>query len=147
MDLTRLEMRQTNSKIAQDMAYGQRVMIITTPDADMKENTDLSYGGFCIAWRRRKPMVTKYGELSIRYERRNGIKTEFQKILDGESKAHLFVFEFPDAWVMCSGITILKALQDDIGYVGEWNHDGTTRAYYIPINKIAHVMIKKSANE
>lgn len=136
-------MKPINSKVAEDMAFGQRVMFTTIPDADMKQDVDYSIGTFRIAWRRRRVSVTKYGELSIRYERWNGAKTEYRKIIDGEATPHLFVFEFPDAWVMCSGPVMLKALQDDVGYIGKWNKDGTTRAYYIPLKKISHVMFLK----
>ena len=60
MDLTYMVMKQINSKVAQDMAYGQRALIVTTPDADMKENKDyILAGGFGIAYRRRPYPIRK----------------------------------------------------------------------------------------
>lgn len=127
--------------LAGDMAYGQRVMIATTPDADMKEGTDYLIGSFRIAWRRRRISVKKYGEVSIRYQRANGSKTEYAKILSGEARPHLFIFEFSDAYVIMSGPTMVTALKDNVGYVNTWNKDGKTKAYYIPLAKVPHVIL------
>jgi len=124
------------------MRYGQRVMIVTTPDADIKYNQDYIIGQLGIAYRRRRFKVGKYNEVSIRNSRASGAKTERQKILDGECKSQLFIWEFADAWVICILSDILEALQQDIGYVKE-NNGGITSAYYISIRKINHLLITK----
>ncbi len=124
------------------MNFGQRAMIVTTPDADMKENKDFMIGGLGIAWRHRRFKVSKYSEISIRYRRTSGAKTEYQKILDGESKSHLFVFEFQDAWVICSYPAVLKALRESKGYEQK-NNDGVTSAYYISLEDIPHLLFWK----
>lgn len=135
-------MNQTNSKLQEDMRYGQRVMIVTTPDADMKGNVDCTIGVLNIAYRRRRFKMNKYSEISIRNNRASGAKTERQKILDGECKSQLFIFEFLDGWVVCTYSDVLQALRLDIGYVKP-NNDGITSAYYIPFKKIKHLMTEK----
>jgi hypothetical protein len=133
-----------DSDVLRDMVFGQLHMITTVPDADMKHDVDCDINGFRVAWRTRRVSVQKYGELSIRYERRNGVKTEYRKLMDGDAKPHLFVFDFLDAFVMASGKSILAALIKDVGYIGDWNKDGKTRAYYIPLEKVPHVLYDKS---
>jgi hypothetical protein len=142
MVLTNMVTKPPNSKVQQDMTFGQRAMIVTTPDADMKENKDYMIGDLGIAWRHRRFKVAKYSEISIRYKRASGAKTEYQKILDGECKSQLFVFEFVNAWVICSYWAILKALKEDAGYV-QPNHDGITSAYYISLDNIPHLLFMK----
>lgn len=129
--------------IERDMAYGQRVMLVTTPDADMKENKDyILEGGFGIAYRRRRFNVDKFNEISIRNSRVSGAKTEKQKILDGKCKSRLFIYEFKDAWVVCTLEDISDSLKNDSGYV-QPNSNGTTSAYYISLSKIRHTLLKK----
>ena len=136
-------MNKRNSKLQEDMIYGQRYMLVTTPDADMKENRDYFLeGGLGIAHRRRRFSVDKYGEISIRYKRASGAKTEYQKILDGECKSQLFVFEFLDAWIICTLTDILNCLKMNKGYAKS-NNDGITSAYYINLRDIKHLIIRR----
>jgi len=137
-----MEMKSANFKVQEDMNYGQLVMIVSTPDADMKGNQDYIIGQLGITYRRRRFKVGKYNEISIRNSRASGAKTERQKILDGECKSQLFIWEFADVWVICILSDILEALQQDIGYVKE-NKDGITSAYYISIRKVNHLLITK----
>ena len=130
----------TSSKLTNDMAYGQVQMIVTTPDADMKENVDYLLGKLGIAYRRRRFRINTYREISIRNSRKSGAKTERQKILDGECKSLLFIWEFSDAYVVCTLSDIFRALRDNVGYVQD-NDDGTTSAYYIPLNKLPHIQL------
>lgn len=110
------------------MKYGQRVMIVATPDADMKQNKDYIIGGLGIAYRRRRFT--------------SGAKTERQKILDGECRAKLFIWEFEDAWVVCTLGDVTAALKSNAGYA-KLNNDGITSAYYIAISKIQHLTVTK----
>ena len=137
-----MEMKPTNSKLAEDMAYGQRVMFTTTPDADRKENKDYIIGELGIAFRRRRFSINKYGEISIRNDRKSGAKTERQKILDGECKSQLFIWEFTDAYVICVLPDIYLALASNAGYAKN-NNDKITSAYYISINKVKHLVVFK----
>ena len=135
-------MKQTNSKLQEDMNYGQPMMIVITPDADMKENKDYIIGDLGIAYRRRRFKVNKYGEISIRNSRSSGTKTERQKMLDGECKSKIFVFEFLDAWIICTFTDIYDCLRMNKGYAKS-NNDGTTSAYYIKLKDIKHFLIWK----
>ncbi len=141
-----METKPINSKVAKDMVYGQRVMITTTPDADMKENQDYIIGSLGIAYRRRKFKLSRWNEVSIRYLRASGMKTEYQKILDGECKAQLFVWEFLDAWVVSTLADVFDCLSRKVGY-SKTNNDGVTSAYYININNIKHFVIPKKRLE
>lgn len=129
-------------EIKHDMEFGQPSMITTTPDQDMKSNIDCFMLGIPVASRRRRFPLSKYGEISIRNNRENGAKTERQKILDGECKAKLFIWEFTDCWVIIGYETILAALKNDIGYA-KCNNDKETSAYYINALKIEHLLIPK----
>ena len=137
-------MNPTDSSLAKDMRFGQRVMITSTPDADMKENRDYVIGSLGIAYRRRRFKVSRYGEISIRNSRASGAKTERAKILDGECRSELFIWEFEDAYVLCKLEDVLSALRSDVGYAKD-NNDGTTSAYYIPITKVHHLLIPRAA--
>ena len=141
-DFSNTETNLINSKLQSDMEYGQRVMIVTTPDADIKNDIDYTIGALNIAYRRRRFKMSKYGEISIRNSRTSGAKTERQKILDGECKSSLFIFEFLDGWVICNIATILHCLKTGQGYVKS-NNDGITSAYYIPIKNISCLIICK----
>ena len=137
-----MEMKPINSKLKEDMRYGQRLMLVSTPDADMKENKDFIIGKLGIAYRHRRFKLNKWGEISIRHKRASGAKTEYQKILDGECKAQLFIFEFLDAWVVCTFDDILDCLKTNKGYI-KVNNDGITSAYYISIKDICCFIIQK----
>lgn len=134
--------KSTNSQVKKDMVFGQPMMIVSTPDADIKGDVDYTIGTLHIAYRTRRCRKDKWGEISIRNSRVSGAKTEKQKILDGECESRLFVFEFTDAWVLCIYPDILSCVKRDIGYIKP-NNDGTTSAYYIAIKDIPHATIKK----
>jgi hypothetical protein len=136
-------MRQTD--LARDMAYGQVAMITATPDQDMREGIDYALGKFYVAYRRRKLSVKTYGQISIRYRRLSGAMTERDKILNGISRFHLYVFEFLDAWVICTMQDIRAALKKGPTQVVA-NHDGITEALYINIADLPHLMITKEVN-
>jgi len=133
-------MNLINSQLNKDMAFGQRVMLTSMPNDDMKANIDYVIGTLNIAYRRRRLKMNKYGEVSIRNSRASGAKTEKQKILDGECQSQLFIFEFSDGWVICTLAVILDCLQKDKGYT-KLNNDGITSAYYIPIKNIPCLII------
>ena len=124
------------------MAFGQITMLTTTPDADAKGNVDCFVGTgkrlLPIAYRRRRLGLARFGEISIRHDRKvTRAKTEYQKMLDGECKAVLYVYDFLDCWVLVPTSEILRALKSGIGHA-EANHDGMTDAYYIHVSKITH---------
>ena len=142
MVLSNMETKPINSQLNKDMNFGQRVMFATTPDQDMKANQDFVIGCLGIAYRRRKFKLSRWNEVSIRHSRASGAKTEHQKILNGECKAQLFIWEFVDVWVISTLADVIDCLDRKVGY-SKVNNDGITSAYYININDIKHFVIKK----
>ena len=128
--------------VSRDMLYGQVGLITSTPDQDMKSNQDCVVGHLGIAYRKRRFKADKYGEISIRSTRGNGVRTEKAKILAGECASQIFVFEFLDCLVICFQADIRTALEQNIGYE-QWNNDHETAAWYIPLKKIRHWRIEK----
>ena len=140
--LRRGEMKQVSSDFKRDFDFGQRVMLVTTPDQDMKENKDYILGSLGIAYRVRRLRSTTYGQLSIRHSRTNGAETELSKLLSGKTKAQLYIFEFIDQFVVCRVEDIVAFLRENKPEIVT-NHDGITRACYIGIDEIPALIIKK----
>lgn len=129
--------------VDRDMAYGQPVMFTTTPDDDMKGNTDLFINNLRVAYRKRRFPLSKYGEISIRANRASGAETEMSKILNGTAKASLYIFEFTDCWVFCKVEDILACLKNPQKHYIKPNNDAITSACYIKVNDISHLTIWK----
>jgi len=125
------------------MAYGQPMMFITTPDDDMKGNTDLFIDNLRVAYRKRRFTVKTYGEISIRANRKSGAETEMSKILSGKAKARLYIFEFLDCWILCNVEDILACLKNPEKHYIKHNNDGITSACYIKIEYIPHLTLNK----
>ncbi len=138
-----METKRVNSKLKEDMAFGQPLMIITTPDDDMKGNTDLMINKLSVAYRTRRFHSAKYGEISIRANRASGAETEMSKILNGKARAQLYIFEFVDCWIVCSVQVILACLLDDKRHYIKVNNDNITSACYIKISDIPHFKINR----
>lgn len=143
--LNNTEMRQQNSaKVEEDIRYGQSVMLVTTPDDDVKHNKDYSIGGFGIAWRKRRVSLKKWQQVSIRYQRTSGNPTEFQKILAGQCKSQLYIFEFLDCYVVCKLSDIALCLRQKEKHEIIPNPDGKTKGCYIKVKDIPHFLIEKT---
>lgn len=141
--LSNMETRQTNSPVKRDLEYGQSVMLVTTPDQDVKQDKDYIIGNFGIAWRKRRLNLSKYNQVSIRYSRVSGKPTEFSKIINGEAKAQLYIFEFLDYYIVCRMTDVADCLRQG-KYKKVDNHDTEgTAACYINTSDIAHLIIPK----
>lgn len=140
-----METRKTNSpKVNRDLQYGQSIMLVTTPDQDVKQDKDYVIGNFGIAWRKRRLKMAKYGQLSIRYSRISGNPTEFAKIISGQCRAQLYIFEFLDCYVVCKVSGIKSCLERKETYQIVDNHDTEgTMACYINVKDIPHLLIQK----
>lgn len=136
--------KQRDSEIKRDMSYGQPLMIITTPDDDIKGNIDCNVGSLGISLRRRRISVKAYGQISIRHKRYSGADTEQWKMLSGKSQARIYIQEFTDAWVICDCRDIINALKDGKFKVVK-NNDKATEASYIDLKDIPHLLISKDA--
>lgn len=124
--------------------YGQPLMIITTPDDDIKGNTDLFINDLRVACRKRRFTSVYYGELSIRASVASGAETEMSKIINGKAKAQLYIFEFKDCWIICTVKGILNCLLSLEKHYIKPNNDGVTSACYIKIADVPHFKINKS---
>ena len=140
-----METRKTNSpKVSQDIQYGQSVMLVTTPDQDVKQDKDYVIGNFGIAWRKRRLKLAKWGQISIRYSRISGNPTEFTKIIRGQCKALLYIFEFLDCYVVCKISDIKSCLEQEKKHQIVDNHDAEgTMACYINVKDIPHLLLQK----
>jgi len=139
-DLNNTAMNQTDS-VKRDMAYGQLAMLVTTPDDDMKANTDYFIGKLRVAYRRRRISIAQYNEISIRFKRESGAETEMSKILAGKAKARLYIFEFVDCWVFATATDILTCLRDPQLHYAQPNNDGLTHACYIKLKDLPNHLI------
>ena len=129
-------------EVQRDMAYGQLTLIVTTPDADMKENKDYFIGSLGIAYRRRRLSLNTFHELSIRDTRKSGAKTEKEKMLSGECGARVYIQEFKDYCVISLVEDIIDCLRKNL-YKVVLNNDGKTKAAYISLNNLPHLLIAK----
>ena len=129
--------------VERDMAYGQPLMVLTTPDDDMRWNTDLFINNLRVAYRTRRFPLSKYGEISIRANRLSGAETEMSKILNGKARAQLYIFDFLDCWILCNAEDILACLKNPEKHYIKQNNDGITSACYIKVGCIPHLIIAK----
>ena len=132
--------------VERDMAYGQAMMFVTTPDDDMKGNIDYVIGNLRIAYRRRRYKLNRWGELSIRAWRKSGAETEMSKIITGKAKAKLYIWEFLDCWVIATVEDVTRCLRNQNKHYTKLNVDGITKACYIKIHDINHLLIWKIPN-
>ncbi len=79
------------------------------------DEEDINYGidfwlcGIPIAYRKRRR--TFPGDVSIRYRINTGSRTEYIKILEGDFKAKLFIYEFTDKVIFVDVRSIFEALK------------------------------------
>lgn len=122
-----------------DFVFGQVAFVKPASEEDMEQGIDAWLGGIPFAWRRRRIPLKQYGEISIRYSRISGSRTEYDKLLDGSFKPELFIFQFPDAVVICLTSDIVLCLKEK-KYSRKENRDGLTSAVFIKLEDIKHLV-------
>lgn len=134
-------MSPTNTKgdLARDLDYGEVIFTKPASDEDMKQGIDAWVGGIPWAWRKRRISLSEYGEVSIRYSRPTGVKTEFDKLLDGSFEAQIYIFQFTNAVVICLTADLISCLKLK-KYTIVPNEDGT-KAAYIKLSDLKHLAI------
>lgn len=140
MGLRVMETKQTN--FDKDFAFGEVAIAKPASGEDMLEGIDVWVGGIPFAWRRYRVSVRQYGEISIRYSRLSGAKTEYDKLLDGDFKAQIYLFQFTDACVICRTADIIACLKEK-RYILKYNKDKTTSAVYVNLDAIKHLILQK----
>ena len=68
--------------------------------------------------------------------------SEYEKILADECRADVWVFEFDDAYILCTTLDIKRSLLEGKGYYVPNIHE-PNGAYYIHISQIPHLKIGK----
>jgi len=132
-----METRPTS--LSENLAFGEVKFSKPTPEQDRNQGYDAWLGEIPIAWRRRRIPLSQYGEISIRRTIASGGKTEIDKLLDGSFKAQIYVFQFPDAVVICLVKDIIECLKAK-KYSQQSNRDFTS-AVYIKLKDINHLLI------
>ena len=127
---------------SEDFTFGSVDFIKPASNEDMEQGIDAWLGGIPFAWRRRRISLEQYGEISIRYSRESGSRTEYQKLLDSSFKALIFVFQFTDAVVICLTADIIQCLKAK-KFVQQANRDGQTSAIYIKLKDIKHLLMER----
>ena len=140
-------MNSINSNLARDLGFGAvQVVLPVAPSEDINQGIDAWLVGHGVsipfACRTRRISLKQYGEISVRFSRVSGSKTEYAKLLDGDVKAQVYVSAFTDGIVICLVKDIVQCVQDG-RYLYKRNRDGKTSAIYIKITDIPHLLLEK----
>ncbi len=129
--------------IDEDLLFGEVNLVKPASKEDMEHGIDAWVGDIPFAWRRRRKPFDKWKQISIRFSRSSGIKTEYEKLLNNKIKALLYVFEFPDALIICSVADIIDCLRKSKFQVVD-NLDDKTQVAYIDVANIKHLYIRRT---
>lgn len=108
MVLTNGEMKLISSKFKDDFAFSKVNFYKASDEEDKKIGIDFWLCDIPVAYRKYRENCR--GTITIRYRRISGAKTECAKILEGSTKAKLFMFDFPDKLIFSSLESIKQAL-------------------------------------
>lgn len=141
-------MRQVSSMSdkQKDSEFGQVKLTESTNDEDQHEGIDIWLSRIPFAWRKRRIHSSEHGQISIRYARRSGAKTEFRKLLDGDIKALVYIFEFTDCAIICRVCDIIECLCKG-RYEIQYNKDSITAACYINLADLLHLKVDLPKDE
>ncbi len=125
-----------------DYDFGFLSFYNSTDDEDRKQGIDGWIGEIPVATRKFRVSIKVYGDISIR--RRINNKSEYEKIVNGEYKPVLYIFEYTDAYLICRIVDIAQCLLD-LDYIEIPNKDNATSGLYIDIERLPHLIIDKEA--
>ena len=112
-----------------------------TEDEDFN-GADAFLNSLGVAHRLRAIEATVYEEINVR--KRDYSKSEYEKILDGECLAGLWIFEFSDAYILCATVDIKNCLLRGKGHY--IHNKGEPNGFYsIHFSQIPHLRIDKEA--
>lgn len=106
--LTNGGMKLIDSRIKKDFDFSDPKYFKASSKEDCENGIDFWIFGLPVAYRKRR--INCPSDITIRYRRISGSKTEYMKILDGSLKAKLFIFEFEDKIIFSNLESIKKAL-------------------------------------
>lgn len=101
-------MRLINSEFKKDFDFSDPNFFKASTEEDQKFGIDFWIFNIPVAYRKRR--IKCPSDITIRYKRLSGIKTEYDKIINGIFKGKLFLFEFEDKIIFSSLESIKKAL-------------------------------------
>ena len=128
-----------DQNIKDDYSFSKVEFRKATPEEDNEQGIDGWICGIPFAYRKRKET---HDDITIRYRRKGGSKTEYIKILDGTCRALLFFFDFPDKIFVCSKASIKRALANHRFKIMP-NKDGETELAAIPLNCLRPLVWQK----
>lgn len=97
-----------NSEFKEDFDFSNPNFFKASDQEDKKYGIDFWIFNIPVAYRKRR--IKCPSDITIRYKRNSGAKTEYIKILDGTFRAKLFVFEFEDKIIFSNLESIKKAI-------------------------------------
>jgi len=97
-----------NSEFKEDFDFSNPNFFKASDKEDKKYGIDFWIFNIPVAYRKRR--IKCPSDITIRYKRNSGAKTEYIKILDGTFRAKLFVFEFEDKIIFSNLESIKKAI-------------------------------------
>jgi len=128
-------------EIKKDFNFSQPEFFMPSEAQDQKHGIDGWICGVPFAYRKRRKT---YPDITIRYRRHSGAKTEYMKILDGSCRALIYFFDFPDKVILCSVASIKKALETHSFSIIK-NTDGKTELAVISLDKLRPLVWEKTA--
>ena len=98
------------NSFALDFDFGKIALAEASTEDDLLHGVDLWIGTLPVAHRRRRFAIGRFHDIAIRYSRDTGSKTEFEKLIDGSSKALAYLYQFDDCWVLLKTADIVGCL-------------------------------------
>ena len=111
-------------------------------DEDFK-GADVFLNDLPVAHRGRNYKSTDFKGQTISIRKRDFSKSDYEKIINGEYLAKFWIFEYPDAYILCLTKDIRGCLLQE--GLSEYRHNKNepNGAYYIFVDDIPHLRIDK----
>lgn len=123
-----------------DYKFGKFEFHNSTNPEDRKEGIDGWIGNMPAATRKFRCNLNTFRQISIR--KRKWHKSEFDKILNGEYKPVLYLYEYIDAYVICKVEDIANCLKTKL-FTERPNKDNSTIGCYIDLGLLPSLVILK----
>ena len=135
------ETKLINSEFKRDFDFSNPNYFKASDKEDKEFGIDFWVFNIPVAYRKRRIFCPS--DITIRFRRNSGAKTEYIKILEGSFKAELFVFEFADKIIFSNLESIKKALLNH-QFTTFPNPDKETWLAAIKLENIKHFEWKKT---
>jgi hypothetical protein len=132
-----------NSEFKRDFDFSNPNFFKASDKEDKKYGIDFWIFNIPVAHRKRR--IQCPSDITIRYKRNSGAKTEYNKILDGTLRARLFVFEFTDKIIFSNLESIKMALLNKQFNIIP-NYDQETSLAVIKLENLKYFELMRSRN-